>query len=132
LQSFFQFSNLVFTFACPAGGKNFQNKSANHTERKLTMAIEHRDQIEKLGKHIDALNGTLARLGETEDLKRLIPRIKRPGWTTPAEIAFALGIAESLQAQVNAVAQLKDVLVKAGDLVELNPQPLPPKEGSRG
>ena len=96
------------------------------------MAIEHRDQIEKLGKHIDALNGTLARLGETEDLKRLIPRIKRPGWTTPAEIAFALGIAESLQAQVNAVAQLKDVLVKAGDLVELNPQPLPPKEGSRG
>ena len=90
------------------------------------MAQVHQDHIEKLGKHLDALSGTLAKLGETGDLKRLIPIIKRPGWTTPAEIAFALGIAESLHAQVNAVAQLKSVLVNAAEKVELNPQPLPP------
>jgi hypothetical protein len=87
---------------------------------------QHKEQIEKLGKHIEALSGTLARLGETEDLKGLIPIIKRPGWTTIAEIEFALGIAESLHAQVNAVAELKSVLVSAAEKVELNPQPLPP------
>lgn len=84
----------------------------------------------KPGKQIEAVSGALARLGETEDLKRLILKIKRPGWTTPAEVAFCLGIAESLHAQVNAVAQLKGVLVNAGELVALNPQPLPPKEGA--
>jgi len=85
-----------------------------------------RDHIEKLGKQLHALDGALAKLGETEDLKRLILNIKKPGWTTPAEFAFAVGIAESLHAQVNVVAQLKGVLAKAGELVELNPQPLPP------
>jgi hypothetical protein len=78
---------------------------------------EHHTQIEKLGKHIDLLSKALAGLSRTDDLQELIVHIRRPGWTTPAEIAFALSAVESLNAQVNALVALKGALVNASKLV---------------
>jgi hypothetical protein len=81
------------------------------------MSDRHQISIEKFGKQVDALSDALAELGRTEDLKHLLLVIRRPGWTTPAEFAFALGIVDSISAHVNALAQLRNVLVKSSELV---------------
>lgn len=77
----------------------------------------HRVQIARLGKQIDALSKALAGLGKTDDLKELLRHIKQPGWTTPAELIFALGITESLIAQIGAIGALRGTLVKGGGAV---------------
>jgi len=58
------------------------------------MPNGHKLDLRKLETRIDALSNALARLGKGGDLKELIRIIKFPGWTTPAEFAFALGIVE--------------------------------------
>src|SRR6266481_9148048 len=81
------------------------------------MSQEHQMNIERLEKRVEALTDAFINLGKTEDLKRLSLDLRRPGWTTPAEFAFALGMVESLHAQVNTLAALKGALVKASELV---------------
>ena len=77
----------------------------------------HYREIEKLAKQIDALRKDLADLGDSDDLKSLPRIIRRPGWTTVAELAFARGVVASLQIQVKALAGLKKALVEASGLV---------------
>ena len=55
------------------------------------MANGHRVGIDRLDKKITALSDALAKLGSADDLRKLLLIIRRPGWTTPAELAFALG-----------------------------------------
>jgi len=64
------------------------------------MPNGHKLDLRKLERRIDALSNALARLGKGGDLKELIRIIKFPGWTTPAEFAFALGIVELNRCQV--------------------------------
>lgn len=56
----------------------------------------------------------------------LIPIIHRPGWTTPAEVAFFTGIVDSMVTHTRALSALKQALLSGASMVELNPQPLPP------
>lgn len=48
--------------------------------------------IGKLEKKITALSDALAHLGKGTDLKDPLRIIHNPGWTTPAEWLFAVGI----------------------------------------
>jgi len=81
------------------------------------MVSEHQNQIEQFGEQLGTLSDALTKLSNTEDLKHLQAVIKKPGWTTPAELAFALGIVESLHAQVNTLSLLRGALVKASGIV---------------
>jgi hypothetical protein len=81
------------------------------------MPKRHNREIEKLAKQINALRDDVADLGDSDDLKSLLLIIRRPGWTSVAELAFARGVVESLRVQVQAVAGLKKSLVEACGLV---------------
>jgi hypothetical protein len=81
------------------------------------MANGHKAEITRLEKQITALSDALAKLGSADDLRKLILIIRRPGWTTPAELAFASGIVESLTAQTKALTQLKSALMKGSEAV---------------
>ena len=74
-----------------------------------TMKGSHVKQLET---RINNLARAFKRLNIVEDLEALIPIIKRPGWTTPAEFVFALGIVDSLVTQVEVVSDLTQTLVK--------------------
>ena len=75
------------------------------------MAKGHKKRIAELARGISALDRALQK-GNTNDLKQLLKTIRRPGFTTPAELQFALGIVESLTAQVQVLTQLRGALVK--------------------
>ena len=46
----------------------------------------HKLEIRKFEKSITALSDALAHLGKGTDLRDLIMIIRKPGWTTPAEL----------------------------------------------
>lgn len=73
--------------------------------------------IKRLDKKITALSNALAKLGKGTDLKDLIRIIRFPGWTTPAEFAFTVAILDSMQTQVNQLAELSNSLAKAAKQV---------------
>jgi len=87
--------------------------------------------------HVAHLDGRLAELGKalemlagSEHIERLVPIIRRPGWTTPAELAFFDAIVSSVVSQAQHVQGLLNALVSAAEKVELNPQPIPPGKSS--
>jgi len=76
--------------------------------------------IGKLEKKITALSDALAHLGKGTDLKDLLRIIHNPGWTTPAEWLFAMGIIDSMHAQANQLAALSTSLREAAGQVGVN------------
>jgi hypothetical protein len=59
-------------------------------------------------------------LDSTADLKKLILLMRRPGWTTPAEFAFAAGLVDSLIAQTEVVAGMTRVLLAGSKAVAID------------
>ena len=57
------------------------------------------------------------RLAEDQDLDELLRLIPRPGWTTPAEFLFAMGLAESMVVQVKVLMSLKKTLIEGSRAV---------------
>lgn len=53
------------------------------------------------------------------DLKELIRIIHNPGWTTPAELLFALSMVDALQAQVTLAQAMHKALIKASEKVSV-------------
>lgn len=74
-------------------------------------------QLDKLDKKITALSDALAKLGRGTTLQDLLKIIRKPGWTTPAELAFANTIVDALTAQVGALDKLATSLTKSAALV---------------
>jgi hypothetical protein len=72
---------------------------------------------EKLEKRVTALSDALANLNSADDLRKLILLIRKPGWTTPAEFTFALGLVDSMLAQTKVLGQMKDTLLKGSNAV---------------
>lgn len=75
------------------------------------------DHVKILDKKITALSDALAHLGKGTDLKDLIKIIKFPGWTTPAEFAFAVALIDSMQFHANALSNMNTQLLAASKLV---------------
>ncbi|MEO8655058.1 MAG: hypothetical protein ABI409_13115 [Ramlibacter sp.] len=78
---------------------------------------ERIDHVRILDKKITELSDALAHLGKGTDLKELIKIIRFPGWTTPAEFAFAVTIVDTMQTHVNAMAQLSTQFLAASKQV---------------
>ena len=81
----------------------------------MAPTLEHR----QLEKKITALSSMLAGLGRGTDLRKLILLIRKPGWTTPAELRFASALVDSMLAQANALAATKASLIQASARVKL-------------
>jgi hypothetical protein len=78
------------------------------------------------------LRGNLAKLADDNDLQQFLVTIHHPGFTTPAEFVLFRGVVDSLLAQTKTLSSLRQVLTSAAAKVELNPQPLPPKQAAGG
>jgi hypothetical protein len=78
---------------------------------------DHRLDLDHLGKKITDLSDALAKLGTDGDFQRLLKIIHFPGWTTPAEFAFASAIIDHMTVQVRGFADLKGQLMKASEAV---------------
>jgi hypothetical protein len=91
-----------------------------------------KQHIANFESQIKEFNNSLRQLTGGDSLDGLIKVIHKPGWTTIADIAFVGGILDSMVSQARALNSLKQVLLSGAAKVELNPQPLPPKqEGSQ-
>ena len=69
--------------------------------------------LTKLEKNIKELNQSLSSLSANSEFDELLKIIHRPGWTTPAEFAFAIGVVESMTAHAKAMTDLKRTLINA-------------------
>jgi len=79
--------------------------------------MTHEKEIKRLEKQVTELSDALAHLASSEDLKHLLLILRRPGWTTPAELIFTSAIVGSLQAQGAGLISLKTQLVKGSEAV---------------
>lgn len=69
------------------------------------------------GKAKRVINGINA-LGKTEDLEALIVEIfPRPGWTTPAEFLLVERLLDSMESQIEVLANLKKSIVQGSRMI---------------
>ena len=73
--------------------------------------------VERLEKQITALSDALAHLGRGTTLAELLKIIRNPGWTTPAEFAFATTILEEIRVHVAAIETLQKEMLSASKVV---------------
>ena len=73
--------------------------------------------IARLEKQVTALSDALAKLNSPDDWKRLILILRRPGWTTPAELLLVSGVLEGMRAQAVALGALKTQFIKGAEAV---------------
>jgi hypothetical protein len=73
--------------------------------------------VEVLTKQITDLSDALARLGHGTTLAELLKILRRPGWTTPAEFAFASALVKATQMHVTAIEALQKELLSASNMV---------------
>jgi hypothetical protein len=64
-----------------------------------------------LERRISKLSKSFASLRLERQLRELIPIIRRPGWTTPAELKLVLSLVDALDNQINVLGQLGDALL---------------------
>ncbi len=73
--------------------------------------------LAKLDKQLQALNDDLKDLGATDMLKQMRLQIRRPGWTTPAELALVTAGIASMRSQAQGLARQLESLSRASDMV---------------
>lgn len=69
------------------------------------MQVAHKIDIDRLDKKVDVISDLLAKLGDEDDLRRLVREWRKPGWTTPAEFIFGFGDAGELRASSQRTSQ---------------------------
>ena len=85
-----------------------------------------KNQASHIETQLRELHASFQQLSGGDSVENIISVIHKPGWTTPAEVAFFTGIVDSMLAHTKALATLKQALFSGAAKVELNPQPLPP------
>ena len=75
------------------------------------------DHVQALDKKITALSNALATLGRGTTLAELLRIIHNPGWTTPAEFAFAMAALNAMHSHVAALEGLQGELLSASRTV---------------
>jgi hypothetical protein len=84
---------------------------------KESAMPNHRVELKKFEKLVTDLSDALAHLGKGTSLRELILILKRPGWTTPAELIFASSIVENMMSQVANLERLQSNLLKGSQMV---------------
>jgi hypothetical protein len=86
-------------------------------EKNMDSAGKH--HVEHLETQITRLSHSLRSLATGDDVESLIPIIRRPGWTTPAEFTLVTGLVDSMIEQAQNLQNLKQALVKGSREVGL-------------
>jgi hypothetical protein len=81
------------------------------------MNTDHSSKLEKLQALIKKNEALSQQFADASDLEQLKKIIRKPGWTTPAELRLVLLGLETIHAQLENVISLRSQLVKAADLV---------------
>ena len=71
----------------------------------------------RLDKQLQALAGDLDQLAGDDSTKRMRLLIRQPGWTTPAELAFALGAVAAMRSQAQSLSRQLTGLLGASQMV---------------
>ena len=79
--------------------------------------MPNKADITRLEKQITALSDALAKLNTPDDWKRLILILRRPGWTTLAELILVTAILDGMQVQAAALVGIKTQLLKGSEAV---------------
>jgi hypothetical protein len=81
--------------------------------------VQADSHVQALEKQITALSDALATLGRGTTWQELFKIIHRPGFTTPAEFAFLMGLLRATQNHVTAINTLQnDILAASGEVRE--------------
>lgn len=81
------------------------------------MALAQKTDIKALEKKVSALSNALAKLSSQEEFKELILILRRPGWTTPAELIFFNTITDAMTTHVATLAKMKAGLLKGSSRI---------------
>jgi hypothetical protein len=114
--------NLRFGGRCHGLFQQISNSQSNKEE------VMQKRELERIEKQIKELHATLKSLDDGAGFEKLSHVIRKPWWTTVAEVAFVTGILDSMLGQAKNMSRLKQALFAGAEKVELNPQPLPPKK----
>ena len=74
--------------------------------------------IQQVARKLSALKTNLRSVAEDDVYDQLLQIIHRPGWTTPAEIAFFETVLNSVDAHTRLISQLHKDLLRSSQLVE--------------
>jgi hypothetical protein len=74
--------------------------------------------IQQVTRKLSALKTNLRSVAEDDVYDQLLQIIHRPGWTTPAEIAFFETVLNSVDAHTRLLSQLHKDLLRSSQLVE--------------
>jgi hypothetical protein len=74
--------------------------------------------IQQVTQKLSALKTNLRSVAEDDVYDQLLQIIHRPGWTTPAEIAFFETVLNSVDAHTRLLSQLHKDLLRSSQLVE--------------
>jgi hypothetical protein len=74
--------------------------------------------IQQVARKLSALKTNLRSVAEDDVYDQLLKIIHRPGWTTPAEIAFFETVLNSVDAHTRLLSQLHKDLLRSSQLVE--------------
>lgn len=75
--------------------------------------------IQQVARKLSALKTNLRSVAEDDVYDQLLQIIHRPGWTTPAEIAFFETVLNSVDAHARLLSQLHKDLLRSSQLVEV-------------
>jgi hypothetical protein len=75
--------------------------------------------IQQVARKLSALKTNLRSVAEDDVYDQLLQIIHRPGWTTPAEIAFFETVLNSVDAHTRLLSQLHKDLLRSSQLVEV-------------
>ena len=78
--------------------------------------MEH--DLAKLEKQLKTLEQRLADLQRIELTEKLVPIIRRPGWTTPAEFFLVSNVVESLTHQIEDHIRAFNQLLEGAKMIE--------------
>jgi len=74
--------------------------------------MEH-DHLKKLETKIASLREVVTDLASADGYDVLFKIIHQPGWTTPAELAFALAMIETMSGAAHVLVEAKNALIAA-------------------
>ncbi len=75
------------------------------------------EHIAQLEKQINSLQKAADVFADGDGYSELLRIIRRPGWTTPAEIAFFLAALEGMEGQVQELTRFKTAVIGAAERV---------------
>jgi hypothetical protein len=73
--------------------------------------------VKQLEARIKELTTGFRRLADDTEFEELFRIIPKPGWTTPAEFLFAMGVADSMLAQTKLMMASKKLLLEGSRAV---------------